>query len=194
MKLLYVGACVAVGMIILTPTFVTFFGFPASESFSELWILGPNHTAENYPFNISANSINRIYLGVGNHLGSSAYYTVYVKIRNQSDPLPKNNIMTGSAIPPVSEYRFIIPSGSVWEKELSFSFQDVFFEGNIFRVSKFVLDNNVFDVAKTAVWNQTAHVFYLELLFELWHYNMTTSGFQYSNRFVGVPINVTVGA
>jgi hypothetical protein len=188
------AACFAIGLIILTPTFITIFGLPTSESFPELWILGPNHTAENYPFNITTNNVQKIYLGAGNHLGSSAYYMINVKIRNQSDPLPKSGVVTGSIVPPVFEYRFIITNGAVWEKELSFSFQDISFEANVSKISKLVLDDNVFSIDKVAAWNQTAHVFYFELFFELWFYNVTESSFQYSNRFVGIPMNTTVGA
>ncbi|HVP16097.1 MAG TPA: DUF1616 domain-containing protein [candidate division Zixibacteria bacterium] len=50
---------------------------PGGEVFSELWVLGPAQMAEDYPFNVGANVSYSVYVGVGNHVGSSTYYAVY---------------------------------------------------------------------------------------------------------------------
>jgi uncharacterized membrane protein len=35
---------------------------PLREEFSELWILGPEHIAENYPFNVKAKESYLVYI------------------------------------------------------------------------------------------------------------------------------------
>jgi len=63
-------------------------GIPKNEeTFSEFWLLGPEHKAENYPFNVSVNEDYTLYVGVGNQLGESSDYAVYVKLYNQTQQL-----------------------------------------------------------------------------------------------------------
>ncbi|MEM3731875.1 MAG: hypothetical protein QXE74_08950, partial [Candidatus Bathyarchaeia archaeon] len=38
-----------------SPTLTLILDLPKGEKFSELWILGPNHMAEDYPFNVKIN-------------------------------------------------------------------------------------------------------------------------------------------
>ena len=57
---------------------------PGGERFSELWLLGPGHMAEGYPFDVGENASYLVYLGVRNDLGSAAYYVVYVKFGNRT--------------------------------------------------------------------------------------------------------------
>lgn len=53
------------------------------ERFSALYVLGPDRMAEDYPFDVKAGESYRVFLGVEDHVGSSAYYAVYVKLRSQ---------------------------------------------------------------------------------------------------------------
>jgi len=85
--LFVVGSLVLI-LIMAAPTLGLFIRIPdGSERFSEVWLLGPEGQAENYPFNVSVNESYYVYVGVGNHLGRSAYYRIYVKFRNQTVPL-----------------------------------------------------------------------------------------------------------
>ena len=192
-KLLYWLSCLALGLVILSPTLAMVVRLPGGERFSELWILGPGHMAEDYPFNVSENSVHKMYLGVGNHMGDFEYYLVYVKLRNQNESLPNNVNGTSSVLSPLFEYRLFLEDGGVWERQVQFSFGGVSFEGNLSRVSRLSLDDSAVNVDKVAVWNQTNKGFYYQLFFELWRYNATVSGFQYHDRFVGLWLNVTVG-
>ena len=192
-KLFYWLSCLALGLVILSPTLAMVVRLPGGERFSELWILGPGHMAEDYPFNVSGNSVHKMYLGVGNHMGGLEYYLVYVKLRNQNESLPNNINGTPSVLPPLFEYRLFLEDGSVWERQVQFSFWGVSFEGNLSRVLRLSLDDSAVNVDKVAVWNQTSKGFYYQLFFELWRYNATVSSFQYHDRFVGLWLNVTVG-
>jgi len=191
LKLLYVLSCIALCLVILSPSLATVVSFPGGERFSELWILGQDHMAEGYPFSVSAGESYRVYLGVANHMGDLEYYSVYVKFRNQSEPLPDSVNAVPSVLEPVFEYRFFLRDNATWEKEVLFSFEGVSFEGNVSRVSRVLIDGYAVNVDKVAVWDEANTGFYYQLFFELWIYNVTTSSFQFHNRFVGFWLNIT---
>jgi hypothetical protein len=190
-KLVYVFSCVMLGLIILSPTLTAVIPFPSGEQFSELWLLGPDRMMEDYPYNVSAGEFYKVYLGVGNQMGNLEYYRVYVKFRNESEPLPNSTAGMPSPLAPVFEYNVFLGNNETWEKELSFSFDGVSFEGDVCRVSKVLIGNYAMDVSKTALWNETSAAFYYQLFFELWIYNSTVSGFQFHNRWVGLWLNMS---
>ncbi|MEM2105890.1 MAG: DUF1616 domain-containing protein [Candidatus Bathyarchaeia archaeon] len=191
-RLVYVLACFGLGLIILSPTLAMVVRLPGGEPFSELWILGSGRMAEDYPFNVTEGQECKIYLGVANHMGGLEYYRVYVKLRNQTEPLPDSVNGTPSALDPVFEYRVFLRDGEVWEREVVFSFDGISFEGNSCRVSRLVLDGYVLDVDKSALWDEENNGFYCQLFFELWIYDATVSTFQFHNRFVWLWLNMTV--
>jgi hypothetical protein len=190
-KLVYAFSCVVLSLIILSPTLAMFIPFPSGEQFSELWILGPERMLEGYPFNVSEAESYKVYLGVGNQMGDLGYYRVYVKFRNESEPLPNSTAGVPSSLEPVFEYDVFLRNNETWERELSFSFNGVSFEGDVCRVSKVLIGDYAVDVSKTAVWNETSNAFYYQLFFELWLYNATVSGFQFHNRWVGLWLNMS---
>jgi hypothetical protein len=190
-KLVYAFSCVVLSLIILSPTLAMFIPFPSGEQFSELWILGPERMLEGYPFNVSPDESYKVYLGVGNQMGDLGYYRVYVKFRNESEPLPNSTAGVPSSLEPVFEYDVFLRNNETWEREVSFSFEDVSFEGDVCRVSKVLIGEYAVDVSKTAVWNETSNAFYYQLFFELWLYNATVSGFQFHNRWVGLWLNMS---
>jgi len=54
---IYMLSCIVLSLIILLPTLTMVVPVSVGEQFSELWILGPNHMAEGYPFNVSSNTV-----------------------------------------------------------------------------------------------------------------------------------------
>jgi hypothetical protein len=192
LKLLYGIGCLVLGLIILSPTLAMVISLPGGERFSELWILGPEHLAENYPFNIVEGRVYNISLGVANHMGKTEYYVVYVKVRNQTEPLPNSVNGTPSPLNPVFEYRVFLGNSEVWEKEISFSLKEFTFENGSCRVSKLVLGGNSIDIDKVAFWDAENRGFYFQIFFELWIYDSKVMGFQYHNRFVGLWLNATL--
>ena len=190
-KLFYVVSCVALCLVILSPTLAAVVTFPEGEKFSELWILGPNHMFEGYSFNVAAGELHKVYLGVSNQMGDLNYYRVYVKFGNESELLPNSTAGLPSPLEPVFEYNVFLRNNETWEKELAFSFEGVSFEGNVSRVSKVLVGSYAVDVNKIAVWNETDNGFYYQLFFELWIYNATVPGFQFHNRWVGFWLNMS---
>lgn len=191
-KLLYVASCVLLGLVILSPTVALVVKLPEGERFSELYVLGLGHMAEDYPFNVSANSVYSVFLGVGNHMGGLEDYVVYVKLRNQTESLPDSVSGTPSDLGSLFEYRVALREGDVWEREVSFSFEGISRYGNSCRVSGLVVDGYSVAVEKVVAWNNQTSTFCCQLLFELWHFDGTVSAFEYHNRFIGIWLNATV--
>lgn len=162
------------------------------ESFSEFWILGPGLMAEDYPFNVTAESNYLVYLGIRNHLASSAYYVVYVKFRNQSESLPNATSGTPSALPPLYEHAVFLQDGESWESALTFSFSGVSFDGNRSFVKSVVINDYAFEVDKEAHWDNDGMDFFYQLFMELWFYNVKDEDLGFHNRFLTLRLNVTL--
>jgi hypothetical protein len=184
LKLLYVFSCVALCLVIFSPTLMTVVSSPKGELFSEMWLLGSDGMTEGYPFVVSVNEVYNIRLGVGNYMGSLEYYTIYVKFRNQAEPFPNSNAALPSSLEPIFEYRVFLGNNETWEKTVSFSFEDVSFDGNVSGVSNLSIDGHPVSVNKTAVLDAEDGLFYYQLFFELWIYNTETASFEFHNRFV----------
>jgi uncharacterized membrane protein len=165
---------------------------PSGERFSELWILGLGHMAEGYPGNVKANVSYFVYLGVGNHMGSSAYYGVYVKFRDQSEALPNATAGTPSPVSALYEYRVFVQDEKSWEAPLTFSFSNVSIVENRSLVGSLTINDVALSVDKPALWDAERRGYFYELFMELWIYSVESSAFQFHNRFVGIWLNMTI--
>jgi len=181
-----------IGVIVFSLFSVVLFArAPAGEVFSELYVLGPGHMAEGYPFIVSEGGSYMVYLGVGNHMGSSAYYEVDVKFRNSTDRLPNATSGEASPLPIVYKYRVFLGDGNVWEAPLSFSLLDVGFDRNVSSVGRIDINGVVVDVEKVSSWDNETQGYYYQIFVELWRYNMTSSSLRFDSRFIGLWLNVT---
>jgi len=161
------------------------------ESFSELWLLGPTHMAEGYPFNVGVGEGYSVFVGVGNRMGRSEYYTVYVKFRNQTQPLPDVSGSKPSPLSPLYEFRFFVADGETWESLLIFEILDASVHGDFMFVGNISINGIVFSVDSLSMRDSENNGFYYQLFFELWLYDVATQSFQYHDRFVGIWLNVT---
>jgi len=186
---------VAVGLIgtllIATPAIVDAIHLPGGEQFSELYLLGPNRVAANYPSNITVDQNYSVYVGVGNQLGSSAYYALYVKLANQTDQMPNDTLGTPSSLPPLYEYRFSIQTGINWESPLTFSVSSASISGNSSQINTLQINGVTSNVNKPAMWNSNSSTFTYRLLIELWAFNSSSNTILYNNRFVDLQLNLT---
>ncbi len=133
------------------------------ERFSELWLLGPGHMAEDYPFNVGVNETYSVFVGVGNHMGCSEYYVVCVKFRNGTQPLPDIDNSMPSSLPPLYEFRFFVGDGESWESLLTFEFQGVSFEDGSVYVGVVTVNDVAFSVGSFSVWDSENSGFYFQL-------------------------------
>jgi uncharacterized membrane protein len=186
---------IAVGLIgvllFASPTIGLFLKLPAGEAFSELYILGPEHMVDDIPFNIRANVSYLVYLGVGNQMGSSEYYTCYVKLRNLSEPLPNSTLGTPSSLPVLYEFKAFIQDGQTWETPLTFKVNSLNFSNKESQIQSITINGDEFAVNKTAVWNAENKGYYYDFFIELWIFNSPSETLQYHNRLVHFQLNVT---
>ena len=184
-RILFLVAGLVLALIAASPA-LSLISLPRSgERFSELWLLGPERKAEDYPFNIRNMTQYRIYVGVGNQLGELAYYAVYVKFRNRTQQLPNFTTSEPSPLNSTYEFRFFLSDGKVWEVPLTFAV-----EGNSSLVQSVSINGMVFPVNCTSTWDSDRNGFYYQMFFELWLYD--DKEFRYHDRFVGIWLNMTV--
>jgi hypothetical protein len=166
--------------------------FPrTSERFSELWLLGPGHMAENYPFNITVGQPYTVYLGIGNHMGSTRYYVVYIKFRNQTQPLPNATQSEPSPLPTIYEIRAFVQDDQTWEKLITFSALEASQSETSSSVNRLVINARTVWTNSTAIWDPERTGFYYQLIFELWIYDTASKNLGFHNRFVGIWLNMT---
>jgi hypothetical protein len=180
-------------LLVASPALSRLLVYPRTEFFTEMWILGPSHMAEGYPFNITSGQSYSVFLGVGNHLGYCAYYVVEVKFRNQTQSAPNSFNFTSSTLPSLFNITAFVADQSMWEVPLTFSL-DYAFNETLLRVDfqSMVLNGVTLDLnGYSTSWNASRRMFPGNLVFELWLYNMMSQSFQYHDRFVGIWLNMT---
>ena len=170
--------------------------YPQTDSFTEMWLLDPNHMAENFPFNITRNSKYSIFLGIGNHLGSCAYYSIQVKFRNQTQSAADSFYRKESSLPPLYSISAFVADKEELAIPISFSFnyvQDNYNETfSQVRFLNMIFNDSVLNLNDyVAVWDAEKRGFFGNLFFELWIYNGTVGVFQYHERFTGLWLNMT---
>jgi len=190
-KLVFVAVGLIGVLLIATPAIAGAIRLPSGEQFSELYLLGPNQMAENYPSNIAVGQNYSVYVGVGNQLGASAYYVLYVKLGNETNPLPNNALGKPSSLPPLYEYRFSIQNNMNWESLMNFSVSSASFSGNKSQINTLQINGDAFNIYKPAMWNSNSTTFTYQLLFELWIYNVQTNSAEFNNRYVNLQLNLT---
>ena len=189
-RTLFAVCSLVLSVFAITPTLNMFVPFYVKEPFSELSILGPAHTARDYPFNVHMNSEERLFVTVSNHMGESAYYMVYVKLRNQTQSFP--NSSTPSPLGSLYEFRIFLLDGEEWEGLVRFKLPGVLSSADTVWVNGIVINNVVFEADYVSKWDSEYEGFYFQLFFELWLYDLTSRSFRYHDRSVGVWLNVTI--
>lgn len=184
---LFIAATLVLSLMVAAPTLSMIVPIQIdSERFSELWLLGPNHLAEEYPFNVRVLEDYRILVDVSNHMGFSKYYVVYVKFRNQTRALTDSQSSMPSPLESIYEFHFVVENGETWEKPFLFSFR-----GEPSSISHISVNGLVFPVNCSSKWNSAENGFFYQLFFELWIYDETSLSLRYHNRFVGLWLNMT---
>ena len=186
---------IAIGLIgvllFASPTIGLLIKPPANQEFSELYILGSNHTFDNIPFNIKADVTYSVYLGVVNHLGSACYYTSLVKIGNENGFLPNSTLGIPSSMPPLYEYKSFLNDGETWEKPLTFRVNEISFTNEASQFSSITINGIKLSTNQVSRWDSTKTGYYYNLFVELWVYNSTIGTMQFNNRYVSLILNMT---
>ncbi len=193
-KVLIMIVTAVAALFVASPALQRVLVYPQTEFFSELWLLGPGHMAEGFPYNVTSGQSYNMYLGVGNQLGECAYYEVQVKFRNFTQSAPDSFNRTASSLPALYNVYMFVADKESWELPVTFGFEYSYDQGS----SRVLLNNLLFNserlslVGQSTAWSSNRTDFYGNLVFELWIYNSTISGFQYHERYVDLKFNMTV--
>jgi uncharacterized membrane protein len=181
-----------IGILILTsPIIDLFIKAPVGEQFSVIYLLGPNRTFDNIPFNIKTGVIYSVYLGVTNYVGFSNYYTCSVKIASKNDSLPDPTLGTPSSLPTLYEYKTFLENGKTWEAPLTFEVNSIIFANGVSTLSDISINGLDYTFNKTSIWDSSQTGYYYSLFVELSLYNSTLNSLNYNSRFVTLNLNMT---
>lgn len=178
-------------LIVVFAIFNPFFPYP-KENFSEIWILGPDYKAEDYPLKVQPNKTYSLFLGISNHMNENSFYKVKVKIRNQTQPPPDIKNTIPSPLPTLYEFESSIPNKETWETLVNFEISNITLKNNdTIIINEIKFNNSLIPVKSIARWDSANNGFYYNLFFELWRYNTETQEFLFDNRFVAIWLNLT---
>jgi len=219
-KALFILVTAVLALLVASPSLQHVLVYPRSEFFTEISLLGQEHMAQDYPYNITNNTNYRIFLDVTNQLGFCSYYQIQVKFRNETQSAPNNFNRTSSSLPSLYNLNFFVADRENLELPINFVFKYSFHdksqtEYTNVTVSQEPRKNDTFVGAEslnllqanfdnlkingeilnlkgyTSDWNSQKNIFYGNLVFELWIYNSTAGVFQYNERFVDLKFNMT---
>ena len=188
---LFIVVTLGLALVVASPAVGVVLPKDGSEEFSEFWLLGSDHMAEGYPFNVGEGEEYSVFIGVGNHMGGSEYYMVSVKFRNSTQSLPDINGSVASSLSVLYEYRFLIGDDEVWEVPVSFGVGKVGIEDQALFVGYVLVDGVSFPVDVCSVWDSERAGYFFQLFIELWRYDVLSESFRFDNRYVGIWLNIT---
>lgn len=180
-----------IGVLLFSAPALSLLRSSSSESFSTIYLLGPDRMTHTIPFNIQPSTQYSLYLGIKNNLGSTANYICLVKLTNDTDPLPNRNVGTPSSLPTLYKFNLFLQDGQVWEAPLSFQFNNVSLSLNEAVLESITFNDVDFSVNKTSQRDPVSSSYHYGVLVELWALNESTGFIQYQNRFVHFYLNLT---
>ncbi len=177
-------------MLFTAPLFTQYIHLPEHDTFSELYLLGPEHTLENIPFDVKTGVNYSFYLGIGNFLGSSNYYTYIVKLGNSSGPLPNTVIGTSSALQKLYENNLFVINGKTEELPLTFKINKIDFNGDESKISSITINGYEVNPNIKSTLDSNRGGYYYILLIELWVFNPELGLSEFHNRYVHLILNI----
>ena len=192
-KAVFILVTAIIALLVASPALQKVLVYPQTEFFTELSLLGPEHKAENYPYDISNRETYTVFLDIGNQLGSCAYYQVQVKFRNETQSAPDSFNRTYSSLPSLYDASVFIADNEQFELPVSFALDYSFVDTDrIVFWSMKVNDVGWLNLNSLSSERNSNGAFYGNLIFELWIYNSTIGNFQYHERFVDLKLNMIV--
>ncbi len=178
-------------MLLASPAISIIVDWPTGQQFSGLYLLGSTHIIGSYPYNITVGKNYSFYVGVNDRIGSAAYYTIYLKLRNQTDLLPSATNGTPSALLPIWETKFFLANGENREFPIEFSVTQGSTNGDQSIINQLSINGVAFNVDKPTIRDKNTPENNYGILFELWIYNSTINSTQYHGRYVNLELNLT---
>lgn len=190
--LLVVTAILA--LLVASPALQRLLFYPRTDFFTEMGLLGPEHTADKYPSNITLNENYNVFLAASNYLGSCAYYEVRVKFRTENQSAPGSLTRQPSSLPSLYNVHFFVADEEAWELPVTFSFDYSYDENNSqINFNGMMFNGAVLNLSGySATWDEEKSRFFGNLIFELWIYNDDVGDFTYHERYNDLKFNMTV--
>jgi hypothetical protein len=164
---------------------------PSNDPFSKIYLLGSDKTLDTIPYSIQTGVDYTIYLGVGNNMGQSSYYSCDVKFRNNVDDLPNKTAGTPSSLPTLYEYRPSVNDGQNWSEPLTFRINEISISEDKCVVSSITINGITYLVNKEVLWDSIRKGYFYGLFVELWIYRPDSASFQYYNRAVSITLKIS---
>ena len=190
-KALFILVTAVLALLVASPALQRVLVYPQTQFFTELSLLSSEHTAENYPYNITTGENYTVFLQIANQLGACAYYQVEIKFRNETQSAPDSFNQTSSSLPSLYNLTAFVANKESLEISVNFAFD---FNINVLQANFNYLQLNGETLnlqGQSSSWDPQTNQFYGNLIFELWIYNSTINGFQYNDRFVDLKFNMT---
>jgi uncharacterized membrane protein len=173
-------------LLIAAPLISTILPSPQSETFSELYLFGPQHSAANYPSSIGTNEETSLFVGVTNDMGSFQYYMLEFKLANKTDPLPDSTTATPSTIQPFLTQSVLIQDGKTEEYSINLKITNASYSANQATIGNIEVNGLSYHINKQSERTNQIDTFSYKLIIELWIYNAQAQAFDYHNRYVSL--------
>ncbi len=173
-------AFAAVAMIVTSSVAYGVLNPPRSEQFFGMWILGSGGLGEHYypeddPNLVMRQEVNWT-LGVYNHMGSLQYVVVQVKLLNSTIASPDELSGRPSPVSPILEFTRVLVDNETWFIPFKWRIENV-----SLRAKELVLTGLSVNTASFGGELVTAvSGFNYRFVFELWFYDLTSSGLAFS--------------
>jgi hypothetical protein len=185
-KVLYAVSVLGLSMLLASPVIALLMPWPGGQRFSELWLLSEGHVADEQALTVTPDAVYRVFIGASNQMRRSEYYVVYVKIRNQTQPLSNVATSTASPLAALYEFRFILGDDAAWESPFTFALHNITVQDNVMHVRGVSMNQVRFPVVLQSAWDAENQGYYYQIFFELWRYDAASPGLQFHNRVVWI--------
>ena len=191
-KALFILVTAVLALFAVSPVLQRVLVYPQTEFFTEMSMLGPAHSAQNYPYGIALNQSYTVYLDLTDHLGSCAYYQIEVKFRNATESAPNSLNSTYSTLSSLYNFSAFVADKQSFESRVSFGINYYLTNANQVQFNNITVNGVSLNLqGLSSNWDSNNNVFYGNLVFELWIYNGSVGSFQYNDRFVDLKLNMT---
>lgn len=187
-KIIFITIALIGVLLFASPTIGLLISSPTGEKISELYILGSNNLMNNISAQIKIGSTYSVYVGVGNHLGSSSYYTYYVKLTNTTDDLP-STLKAPSSLPILFESNVFLEDEKSIENLLTFKINNASFLNGRGIINSMNINDQEVAINSEVNWNHSLKGYYYYMFVELWKFNGEITEFH--DRSVYFRFNVT---
>jgi uncharacterized membrane protein len=191
LKPLYLIIVAVLVLLVGSPLLQKVLVYPNTEFFTEVWILGPEHEAGNYPFNVTSGNNYNFFLDLSNNLGNLSYYQIQVKLRNQNQPEASSLDKTPSSLPSLYDVTAFVDNYASWELPVVFSLNYVFdSDGWQVKLNNMVFNGETMDLSGHTAYVDGSGQCLVSLFLEVWIYDDAQNTFVYHERFVGLWLNL----